>query len=425
MERVILHSDANCFYASCEMLYHPEHEGKPLAVGGNPELRHGIILTANYIAKRMGVKTGEALWQAREKCPNLVIVPPDYDRYLRFSRYLRGIYSHYTDKIEPFGLDECWLDVTGSCGIRGDGLRIAEEIRKRVRSELGITVSIGVSWNKIYAKFGSDYKKPDAITDVNRDNFRKIVWPRSVSDLLYVGRATTRKLHTFGIDTIGQLAETDPGFLKEVFGKIGLTLSIFANGSDQTPVAHEGESVPIKSVGNGMTMPYDLTTDEEVRVAAYMLSESVARRLRESGFAGYVVDIYVRDRDLCGFTRQHRLRTPTNISREIAEEAFKLFLANYKWPKPIRGIGVRVSSLVDDRYPYQLDLFQSEERREKQLKMDQTVDILRQRFGDNSIRRGLMAFGPEITPRKRQEQGIHPISYFDRGNRSGAAAMSL
>ena len=418
MYRVILHADDNCFYAAVEMLHRPEYDGQPLAVGGDAEKRHGIILTANYIAKRRGVKTGSALWEARQACPGLVIVPPNYDQYLRFSRYMREIYSHYSDKVESFGLDECWLDVTDSVGIRGDGVSIAQEINRKVKSELGITISVGVSWNKIFAKFGSDYKKPDAVTDVNRDNYRQIVWPKPAEDLLYVGRATKRKLAGVGIHTIGQIAEADPSYLHCMLGKQGLMLSVFARGEDKTPVAKENTDAPIKSIGNGMTMPRDLVNDMEVKMAIYMLSESVATRLRENHFAGDVIEIFVRDNDLMGFTRQHKIPFPTNISDEIARQAMQIFLENYRWQKPIRGVGVRVASLHGERYPYQLDLFQSEERREKQLAVDCAVDEIRKRFGTESIQRGLMFFGPEITPRKRQEQTIHPHSYLERGNQA-------
>lgn len=414
-----MHSDANCFYASVEMLHHPECRTLPMAVGGDPETRHGIILTANYIAKRRGVKTGSAIWEAKEACPGLVIRPPDYGQYLRFSGYLRKIYEEYTDCVEPFGLDECWMDVTASCGIKGDGEKIADEINRRIKKELGITVSVGVSWNKIFAKFGSDFKKPDAVTMINRENYRGIVWPKPVSDLLYVGRATERKLKRYGIRTIGDLAETDPEFLNVTFGKMGRTLSVFARGQDQTPVSKSGDVPPVKSVGNGMTMPYDLTTDEEVRVACYMLSESVARRLCENGFVGDVIELYLRDKELSGITRQHRIETPTNISCEIAEEAFRLFRKNYRWEKPIRGLCVRVSNLSEESHPYQISLFRDEAARKKQKRMDQTVEFIRKRFGEDSVRRGLMAFGPQITPRKRQEQVIHPLSYFQNGNRSG------
>ena len=418
MDRVILHADANCFYASVEMLHHPEYDGQPLAVGGDAEKRHGIILTANYIAKRRGVKTGSALWEAREACPGLIIVPPNYDQYLRFSRYMREIYSHYSDKVESFGLDECWIDVSDSVGIRGDGLSIANEINRKVKNELGITISVGVSWNKIFAKFGSDYKKPDAVTDVNRGNYKQIVWRKPAEDLLYVGRATKRKLANVGIHTIGQIAEADPAYLQSMLGKHGLMLSVFANGDDRTPVAKENTDAPIKSIGNGMTMPRDLVNDMEVKMAVYMLSESVATRLRDNHFAGDVVEIFVRDKDLMGFTRQHKIPTPTNISDEIAKHAMQLFLANYRWHKPIRGVGVRVAGLHGEQYPYQLDLFNSEEKREKQLAADKAVDEIRKRFGTIAVQRGLMFFGPEITPRKRQEQTIHPHSYLERGNRT-------
>ena len=418
MDRTILHADANCYYASVEMLHHPEYSGLPLAVGGDPEKRHGIILTANYIAKRRGVKTGSALWEARQACPGLIIVPPDYDQYMRFSRYLREIYSSYTDKVESFGLDECWCDTTDSCGIRGDGVRIAEEIRRKVKSELGLTVSVGVSWNKIFAKFGSDYKKPDAVTDVNRENYRTIVWARPVDDLLYVGRATKRKLLRYGIRTIGDLAKTDLRFLQHEFGKMGLTLSVFANGLDQTPVAFENTEAPVKSIGNGMTMPRDLISDEEVKMAFYMLSETVARRLKENHFAGNIIEIYVRGSDLSGLTRQHKIAVPTNISDEIARHALSLFLANYRWEMPVRGVGVRVAGLAEDTVPYQLSLFQSEAMREKQRHMDEAVCAIRKRFGEDAVLRGLMFFGPEITDRKLKEQTIHPHSYMERGNQA-------
>ena len=326
MDRVILHSDANCFYASVEMLHHP----------------------------RRGVKTGSALWEARQACPGLIIVPPNYDQYIRFSGYLREIYSKYSDRVESFGLDESWIDATHSVGIRGDGLSIANEISRDVKNELGLTVSIGVSWNKIFAKFGSDYKKPDAITVIDRENYRRIVWTKPAEDLLYVGRATKRKLANVGIRTIGQIAEADPDYLQGMLGKHGLMLSIFAHGEDKTPVAKENTDAPMKSIGNGMTMPRDLVNDMEVKMAFYMLSETVATRLRENHFAGNIIEIYVRDNDLMGFTRHHKIPVPTNISDEIARNAMALFLANYRWHKPIRGVGVRVAGLKGENYPYQL-----------------------------------------------------------------------
>ena len=232
MDRVIIHSDANCFYASVEMLYHPEFAGKPLAVGGDPEARHGIVLTANYIAKKHGVKTGMALWQARQACPDVIFVPPRMDLYLKFSSMLREIYGEYTDKIEPYGCDEAWLDVSDSISLKGDGCKIADEISARVKKELGITVSEGISWNKIYAKLGSDYKKPDAITEFNRENYKSLIWKLPASDLLYVGRSTHRTLSKYGIHTIGDLACTDPDFLLKTLGKMGLVIHSFTNEWD-------------------------------------------------------------------------------------------------------------------------------------------------------------------------------------------------
>lgn len=237
--RTILHSDMNNCYASIELLHHPELRGKPLAVGGDPEARHGIVLAKDRIAKKAGVKTGMALWQARQVCPNIVFVPPRMDLYLRFSRLAHEIYADYTDLQEPFGVDESWLDVTDSCTLKGDGLQIAEEISRRIKSELGITVSIGVSWNKIFAKLGSDYKRPDAITVISKENYKDIVWKLPASDLLYVGRSTEKKLKTLGVQTIGDLAQMDARILQSALGKMGLILNLFANGEDQTPVNME------------------------------------------------------------------------------------------------------------------------------------------------------------------------------------------
>lgn len=419
MDRVILHSDCNCFYASVEMLHHPELEGKPLAVGGDPEQRHGIILTANYIAKRAGVKTGSALWQARQACPDLVIVPPRMDLYFRFSNLTREIYREYSDLVESYGLDECWIDCTQSGQCMGNGPDLAREISSRIKRELGITVSIGVSWNKIYAKFGSDYKKPDAITVIDRDNYKEIVWKSPVDDLLYVGRATQRKLYRYGITTIGGLAETDPSFLKDVFGKMGYVLSAFARGEDNTPVAADGSEMPVKSIGNSTTTPRDLTTEQDVRMVLYMLSESVASRLRRHGFAGNIVEIYVRDGDLCGFSRQHKVDMPTNISEEIAQEAIRLFRENYRWERPVRSIGVRVSGLKAEDYPYQISLFTDPEWREKQLRADMAVDEIRGRFGFQAVRRGLMHIDTKLSEEDAETHVVHPHGYFERGNQTG------
>ena len=326
-DRVILHSDINCCYASIEHLHHPELAGKPLAVGGDPEARHGIVLTADYIAKKYGVKTGMALWQAKQVCPNITFVSPRMDLYLRFSRMAHEIYAEYTDMQEPYGIDECWLDVTGSSSLKGDGLLIAQEISRRMKSELGITVSVGVSFNKIFAKLGSDYKKPDAITTMYKSEFKQKAWSLPVADLLYVGKSTNRKLALFGIKTIGDLARADEDVLNSHLGKMGSILWSFANGYDDSPVKLENTHAPIKSVGNSTTTPKDLVCDEDVKIVLYILAESVAARLRENGFRCRVVEISVRDNELFSFTRQKKIDHATNITGEIAAYAYQLFKA--------------------------------------------------------------------------------------------------
>src|SRR5574344_479080 len=412
-DRVILHSDINCCYASIEHLHHPDLAGKPLAVGGDPEARHGIILTADYIAKKRGVKTGMAIWQARQVCPELNFISPRMDLYLRFSQMAQEIYGEYSDLIEPYGIDESWIDVTGSTSIKGDGYNIAEEISGRMKRELGVTVSIGVSFNKIFAKLGSDYKKPDAITTMYENEFRTKAWNLPVSDLLYVGRSTNQKLLRFGIKTIGDLACADEKMLNSILGKMGSILWSFANGYDDSPVKVENTHAPIKSVGNSTTTPRDLLTDEDVKIVIYMLSESVAARLRKNGFRCRVVEISVRDNELYSFTRQHKIINATNITAEIAEEAYRIFKENYTWQKPIRSVGVRGADLVTDNYWEQIDLFSSVEKREKQMKMDSAVDEIRRRFGFYSIQRGLMYRDRMLSAvNAKEEHTVHPHGYF-------------
>ena len=426
MNRVILHSDMNNCYASIELLHHPELRGRPLAVGGDSEARHGIVLAKDMIAKKAGVKTGMALWQARQVCPNIVFVPPRMDIYLRFSRLAHQIYADYTDCQEAFGIDESWLDVTHSASCKGDGLMIAQEISRRMKEELGVTVSIGVSWNKIFAKFGSDYKKPDAITVISPENYQEIVWRQPVEDLLYVGRATKRKLNGYGIMTIRQLAETDPELLHRWLGKMGYVLSMFANGQDQTPVNHEAYDVPIKSIGNSTTTPRDLVNEEDVKIVAYILAESVSARLRENNFKCTVVEISVRDNELYSFTRQQKIKSPTDITGEIAKAAMKLFHENYSWNKPIRSVGVRACNLVNAACPVQLDLFTDERRREKEHKLDLAVDVIRRRFGFDSIQRGLMYQDRLLSKvNAKEDHTVHPHGYFENGNRTGVELLQI
>ena len=413
MTRHILHVDMNAFYASVECQRRPELRQKPVAVCGDPEARHGIVLTANYVAKPKGVKTGMAIWQAKQVCPDLVVLPADMGEYIRISRMAREIYERYTDQIEPFGLDESWLDVTGSTELFGSAMDIAREISDRIKFELGITASIGVSDNKITAKLGSDYQKPDAITRIERDNYKDIVYPLPVGDLLYVGLATERKLRSIGIKTIGQLAQSSPDLLEYKLGKMGMILHTFANGLDVSPVQRSDHIRAIKSVGNSATTPRDLVNDDDVRLMLYLLAESVACRMRELASKCTVVEVSVRDSELHWYSRQRKLAVPTCSSAEIAEVAFDLFRRSYLWTQPVRSIGVRGAGLVDGSVGIQTSLFDNDKRRSAWERIDVTVDELRRRYGYMSVRRAITMADPllgGINP--KDDHTVHPIGYF-------------
>ena len=325
MKRVVLHSDANCFYASVEMLLNPDLRDKAVAVCGSTEERHGIVLAKSEKAKKAGVKTGQANWEARQACPGLILVPPHYDQYNKFSKLLRNIYLRYTDLVEPYGMDECWLEVTQSTSLFGSGEKIAQEIRKAVKEELGITVSIGVSFNKIFAKLGSDMKKPDAITVLNSENWRERVWPLPVSELLFVGRSRTKKLLDRNIRTIGELAQTDPSYLKSWFGKDGIMLWVFANGEDASRIKPDGYAPEVQSVGHGITCNADLHTNEDVWKVMLELSQDIGHRLRLYGLAARGVRIGVRGSDLGGRQFQGQLGFTTQSPMEIAQAVRILF----------------------------------------------------------------------------------------------------
>ncbi len=408
MERAILHIDCNKFYASVECLHRPEIRDKPVAVGGREQERRGIILTKNEIAAKYGVSTGEPLWQARQKCPELIVLPPNFPLYVRFSKMARNIYRDYSRQIEPFGLDENWIDVTGA---RKSPCAIAQEIRRRVKYELGITVSVGVSWNKIFAKFGSDYKKPDAVTVITHENYKDIVWKSPCSDLLFVGPATKRKLNSYGIYTIGELACSGIDFLKSVFGKNGEVLYNFANGLDSSPVCDMEDEQAIKSIGNSTTTPRDMVNDEDVKTVITVLSESVARRLREHGVKGRGVSISVRDCDLNSFTRQSRLKMYTDVSSEIIAAAMALFRANYDWSKPLRSVGVSVFDFGQELL--QFDLSGTVQRHEKLERVEQAVDDIRRRFGNYAVQRASMLASADLSRfNPHDDHTIHPEGYF-------------
>lgn len=409
MERIILHIDCNKFYASVECLHNPEIRNKPVAVGGSPETRHGIILTKNEIASKYGITVGEPLWKAYQKCPDLIVVPPNFPLYVRFSNMARNIYKDYSDYIEPFGLDENWIDVTGD---KRGGENIALEIKERVKSELGITVSIGVSFNKTFAKFGSDYKKPDAVTVITKENYKDIVWKSPCSDLLLVGPATTRKLAGYGIYTIGDLAQSDIGFIKSILGKNGVVIHNFANGIDPSAVSHKDDERALKSIGNSTTTPRDMVTDDDVKSVITVLGESVARRMREQGVRGKTVTITVRDKNLYHFTRQCKLQNSTDVSIEIINAAMKIFRENYVWNNPIRSIGVAVSDFNADE-GVQYDLSGTVEKREKLERLEKAVDNIRQRFGNYAVQRASLLKDEKLSRfNPHDDHNIHPVGYF-------------
>jgi len=411
--RRILHADFNSFYASVACFLDPALRPHPVAVAGNPEARHGIILAKNELAKKFGVKTGEAIWQAKQKCPLLVTVKPDFESYQKFSALGREIYGEYSDRVEAFGLDENWVDVTSSTKDIAEAHRLANLIRNRIHDELGITVSIGVADNKVFAKLGSDIKKPDAVTLVSPDNYKQVAWPLPARDLLYVGRATEAKLLKYGILTIGDLANTPEAFLRAQFGKCGTMLSAFANGLDAAPVMRTIDQQPVKSVGNGLTTPRDLVNDEDVYLTISMLAESVAARLREHGMRANVAHLGVRDNGLFSFVRQMKLDRPTNISSEIAHACMQLFRANYTWQTPIRSLTVSCSDLIGTDNPVQLSLFDDEAPRRKAEAAEVAIDDIRRRFGYRAIGRALFLKDRAIgLMAPKDDHTIHPVGYL-------------
>lgn len=384
-QRMILHSDMNSFYASVEMMLDPSLRGKAVAVCGSVEDRHGIVLAKSQLAKKAGVKTGMVCWEARQRCPDLVVVPPQYDEYIKYSRLAHEIYYRYTDMVEPFGMDECWLDVTASQYQCGTGMEIAEQIRTATREELGLTVSVGVSFNKIFAKLGSDMKKPDATTEITPENFREKVWPLPASDMIYVGRATEAKLAKYGIHTIGEVAATPPDLLRSWFGVNGLALWRYASGTDQSRVMHKDFVSPVKSVGHGITCTADLENEEEVFRVMLELAQDVGHRLRIHGLSARGVQLWIRTNDLSGFQCQCKLPVTTQLPSELTAAGFRLFQERYRWDQPVRAVCIRAIDLVPKTDPDQLSFFVDNEKRERRERLEDTIENLRSRFGKTAI----------------------------------------
>ena len=385
-DRVILHCDMNGFYASVELLERPDLRDKPMAVSGDPDSRHGIILAKNELAKRAGVVTAETIWQAKKKCPDLQLVRPHRSKYTHYSGLINQIYLRFTDLVEPFSIDESWLDVTASQQLFGSGKEIADTIRETVKKELGLTLSAGVSFNKIFAKLGSDYKKPDATTVITRDNFKEILWPLPVRDMIFVGQSTADKLLHSGVKTIGDLARANPKSLTSLLGKQGQVLWIYANGLENAPVARYGESEPIKSVGNGITFRRNLTSEDDIITAVTGLSDTVAGRLRKHRLKAFGVKVDIKDPTFKSISRQKQLFTPTNLAEELTRASMELIHGSWRAGAPIRLLTITAINLVDENTEEQLSLFASDEAtHQKGEKIERTMDTIRDKFGAGAI----------------------------------------
>ena len=384
--RTILHCDLNNFYASVATLDRPELAGIPMVVGGSESLRRGIVLAKNERAKPFGIQTGEPLFQARQKCPGLTVVPPQGEKYVEMSGYVREIYARYTDQVEPFGIDECWLDVTGSARLFGDGVAIADELRRTVKSELGLTISVGVSFNKCFAKLGSDLKKPDGTTLIDYDHFTGIVWPLPAGELFGVGRKTAQKLAGRGIFTIGDIAESGCPFMERLLGKNGFSLWLSAMGLENAPVHRENEVDPIKSIGQSATCARDLVDVGEVEEVLRELSERVAARLRKKGFRAGTVTVSVKDNAFAYQEYSETLALSTESARLLGDAAISLFAERHKWDNPLRALGVRATYLVPADLPEQLCLYGEGNRIRRLEELERKVDDLCGKYGKGFVR---------------------------------------
>ena len=386
-DRIILHCDLNNFFASVECLGRDDLRGKPVAVAGSIEKRHGIILAKNEVVKKQGVKTAEAIWQAKQKCPLLELVSPHYELYNSYSQQVRAIYDRYTDIIEPFGIDECWLDVTGSTMLFGNGEKIAEELRQTVKKETGLTISVGVSFNKIFAKLGSDYKKPDAVTVIDREHFKDIVWPLDAGEMLGVGSATKQSLRRIGILTLGDIARTPPELLRMVLGKGGETLWKFANGLDNAPVISSEFAPPPKSIGRSTTPPDDMRTMNDVLLVLIKLCDRVAHSLRENHALAGVIQVHIRDSELNITEHQRKLPQPLRLTELLFKTGAQLISEIWDGEKPLRSIGIRACELVSEDECIQLSFDCDMMYLEKMEKLETRIEDIRSRFGKDSVMR--------------------------------------
>ena len=386
-ERVILHCDLNNFFASVSLLFNPTLRSVPVAVCGDKEQRHGIVLAKNEAAKRCGVKTAEAIFEAKAKCPELVILPPMMDKYKEYSEKAHRIYEEYTDMIEPFGIDECWLDVTGSRLLFGSGEEIADKIRREIKQKLGITVSVGVSFNKVFAKLGSDMKKPDGITVISRENFREKIWRLPISDLLFVGRKTTDRLRSCGICTIGDAALCSDEMLERLLGKNGLELKRYALGEDNSPVSRQHEKATPKSIGRSVTRQQDFKTPDKIWGMFLSLAREISDSLREQGLYAGGVQVHIRNAALSVKEFSRSYPDSVNGAKIIAERGMELLNEHFGFTEPLRSVGLRAINLRGYQTAIQEDIFGDSEKRETEEKIESSIYELRKKFGSTSITR--------------------------------------
>lgn len=410
LDRYILHCDMNNFYASVECMLDKSLRDKPVAVCGEVGDRHGIVLAKNYLAKAFDIKVGETTWQAKQKCKDLVIVsPPKFHEYEKYSRLAKQVYLRYTDRVEPYGMDECWLDISNNCKDFDDAKNIADEIRKAITFELGLTVSVGVSFNKVFAKLGSDMKKPDATTVITKDNFRIKVWPLPASDLLGVGRATKKVFDKYYINTIGDIAKENESRLEYLCGKNGVALKKFANGEDQSEVMLYDDLYEAKSIGHGITTTKDLEDNDEVWKLMLSLSKDIGTKLRKSNKRAKGISIYIRD-SLLKIKQWQRVRTNSIQSGyEIAKTAYELFLEKYDWENPIRTVTIQVIKLVDENIYEQDNLFNNPQLTKKIEKIEKCNEILDKRFGTGTVINAVLLqekLLPKVLPNTTMPTGI-------------------
>lgn len=403
MEKSILHCDMNNFYASVECVLNPDLVNSPIAVCGSEKERHGIVLAKNYLAKDKGVKTGDTIWQAKLKCPDIIIIDtPHFDKYAYYSNKAIDIYKRFTDRIESMGLDECWLDVTNSIKLFGSPVEIADNLRSIIKTELGLTISVGVSFNKIFAKLGSDLKKPDATTVISKENYKDIVWPLPVSDLLFVGRKTKLLLNKNYIFTIGDLANTKPERLKSLLGKNGLTLYNEANGLDDDDVKSVDYIDSVKSISHGITTVKDLINDDEVWTTMLELTQEISFKLRNQNLRAGGVSVSIRNSDLLYEQFQMKFITAEQSALNIAKYAFELFKERYSWDKPIRSVTVSAIYLTDENTPIQLNLFEDNRFKEKIEKVEECIQNLNVKYGQEIVKNATLIKNDNLPKARRK-----------------------